>query len=186
MKIRLGTLDDLEALLQLGMQFATETAHARWTHAKPEVIREKLYPILEGAGTAFVAELEDGSIVGMLVVVTMQSYFSGEIVSEELVWWVQPEHRTGRAGYKLVRAFEEWASVNGVDVLKLASPYGSGIATFLQHRGYTPVEVVCLKRRGPNGFLQLQHGQPGKQQPDADSARADDAPDHARERGADT
>lgn len=87
-------------------------------------------------------------VVGMLVLVALPHPFSGEVIGDELAWWVNPEHRGGRAGHKLLRSAEAWARQNGVVALKMSAPTDSddSVDGYLYRTGYVAVETAYLKR----------------------------------------
>jgi GNAT superfamily N-acetyltransferase len=133
--------------VRLGLQFAAETKLGRWTGATAEMLEGVLLPLIFDLGAAFLAIDDDGQAVGLIACVVVPSYFSGELIADELAWYVAPESRTGaRVGIQLLAALEDWTSTRGAHVLKVGSPYGSSVGTFLERRDFEPVEVVHLKR----------------------------------------
>jgi N-acetylglutamate synthase-like GNAT family acetyltransferase len=62
---------------------------------------------LAGAGVIFVAE-KNNQVIGMLAAVKNTSIWDPDLwVMNELCYWVEPEHRGGTAGYRLIKAYTE-------------------------------------------------------------------------------
>jgi GNAT superfamily N-acetyltransferase len=63
--------------------------------------------ILAGAGIALVAEI-DGKIGGVLLAVkSPQMWDHTKYIMQEIVYWVEPMHRGGTAGFRLLNAYVE-------------------------------------------------------------------------------
>jgi len=91
--------------------------------------------------------LEDGGdLVGMLVGGIASPLFSKDRVATELAWFVEPEHRDGRAAYKLLASYEKWAKDSGcsfvtmVDIDTLES-----LEPLYTRKGYTLTEKTYVK-----------------------------------------
>lgn len=157
MRVRLGTAEDIDRIVEMGIRFLLLTPYGRMSDGggSPQAIGAMVAACLNH-GAIFLAETEvntfvDGDIfpetqvVGMLVLYVAAHPLTGKPYGDEVAWWVEPEHRNGRAGYYLLRSCEDWARQNGLSVLKMVAPAGSKVADYYTRRGYTFVESVFQK-----------------------------------------
>lgn len=86
-------------------------------------------------GGAFVAEL-DGQRIGMIAGAVTEHFFTEDKFATDFVVYVKPEHRGSSAAVRLIKAFEEWATEQGVKEICL------GVSTEVD-----PERTVCLYER---------------------------------------
>lgn len=110
-------------------------------------------------GTIIVAELEAddprwvqgvertpaAALVGMLAILCVPHPFTGRKYADELAWWVEPRHRGGIIGPKMLWAAEDWATRNGANMVKMVAPAGSAVGAFYERSGYKAVESAYIK-----------------------------------------
>lgn len=136
---------DKPRCLEMGRRFLASTPYGDLIQPAPGRL-EGMFDLAFEQGCIVVADV-DLLLVGMLVAVVWPHPFTGETVGDELVWWVEPEHRAGRIGPNLLRAFERWARREGVNSLKMVAPAGfPDTGKYLERRGYAPVESVYQMR----------------------------------------
>lgn len=146
--IRQATAADTAKLFEMSVRFMATTVYARLAPPSPESILVLIAAVLE-KGVVFVDELEDGTIIGMIGLAALSHLLTGRLYADEIVWWVEPEHRKTRAAYRLLCAAEEWATRNELSVLKMVAPAGSNIGTFYERTGYELVESAYQKTITP-------------------------------------
>lgn len=144
--------EDVDAVLVMCHRFFLEWPAERRVIGEldEDVVATVLGRIADGAGAGWLAHVDGDAtaVVGMLIVAVTRNAISGEVVADELVWWVDPAHRRGRVGIDLLRAAQDWSRTSGVRVLKLCAPAGSTVGRFLSRVGFTEVETVYLQRLG--------------------------------------
>lgn len=159
MTIRLAMEADKLRLIEMAERFLRETQYGRLfdDKATPQTIGELITNVLT-LGAIVVAEigsLRDGEggrdvgppiLIGMLAIVALPHPLTGVIYGEEICWWVEPEHRHGTIGPKMLREAEDWATRNGANSCKMVAPAGSTVGDFYERIGYTLVESAYLKR----------------------------------------
>jgi len=171
MIVRQATEADELRLVEMMTRFLLSTPYGRWVQPTPEQSLEFVQLILK-IGGVFVVERDSGRrvpgvcvdidgnewhapggcdvckpvLVGMLAGIIAPHPMHGEMHADEVAWWVEPEHRGGRAAYRMLRSFEEWARQNGAIVVKMVAPTGSAVGGFYQRLGYSPVECMFAKR----------------------------------------
>lgn len=143
--IRKGQAADVGAIVEMVGHFINQTQYAQFLRFMPAAVTELAERVLE-LGVVFVAE-EDGRPVGMICGFAMVDPVSRQKMLDELVWWVEPTSRGSRTvGPRLLRAFENYARQKGIVLCKMIAPVGSGVGTFYERLGYSPVETSYIKR----------------------------------------
>lgn len=112
---------------------------------------------LFGAGDQaclLVAEDRDGAVVGGIGLLALPHPFTGQMYADELVWWVEPEHRGTLVGPQLLRVGEDWARTHGITLIKMVAPMVKNedgryvpapIGTWYERHGYRPCETSHYK-----------------------------------------
>lgn len=166
--IRKATQADTERLLEMSVRFMVETIYARIAPPSIPTLLQLIAVVLE-KGVVFVDETPHANdcaswtpavdfnvdeppepapcnchpeIVGMIAIAALAHILTGKNYGDEIVWWVEPEHRKSRAGYRLLCAAIEWARQNGLSVLKMVAPAGSSVGRFYEHLGFEAVETA--------------------------------------------
>jgi len=83
-------------------------------------------------------------LVGCLLGTVAPHFLARESVSQELMWWVEPEHRGNSGALKLVLLFERWAKERGAFLNIMASFAGTDgddrLEAIYKQRGYSLLE----------------------------------------------
>jgi len=141
--IRPATADDLPVVLTMCWEFLAQTPFGRFVEPTDWSLG-RLIGFVLATGVILLAE-DEGEVVGMLAIAALEHPVDARPFGDEVAWWVDPKHRQGRAGLYLLRAGEDWARQKGLTSLKMVAPYGSGIGTFYERRGYVAVETAYHK-----------------------------------------
>jgi GNAT superfamily N-acetyltransferase len=145
--IRKAKAEDAPRVLEMARHFLEGSSYGRWFPFRPRTMARLVDELLEG-GIIFVLEPTPGLIVGMLCACPVQDPFSGLGIADELAWWVEPEHRRGTGGPKLLRSLEAWARQKGLSLVTMVAPVESDgdVGRFYTRLGYTAVETKFVKR----------------------------------------
>lgn len=148
--IRQAVDADVPALAVMGTRFVRAASYGRHMLVPKEEIELGLRNVLErGGGVAFVAEV-DGRIIGAIVGLMTTPWWSPSCpVAAELAWWVEEEHRGGRAGVRLLRTLERWGASRGARFTALSGLVSVGedrTGSLLARLGYEQAEVAWVKR----------------------------------------
>lgn len=105
MRVRHATPFDIPALIDLLREYRSHTPLQFLNEADDEkYIATMLTEIISGKGVALVAE--NGDVFGMLIAGIHPSRWSPKhLLMTELAYWVEPEHRGGTAGYRLLAMY---------------------------------------------------------------------------------
>lgn len=107
--IRLATRYDIPRLLEIVEAYAYENpirVLGQPHNHFPRYVEELLFSIIAGRGFIYIDEHMRGAIIAI-----KQSNVWSPKVKElnELLWWVEPEHRNGTVGGRLWKAFDDRA-----------------------------------------------------------------------------
>lgn len=149
MKLRSATVEDADDIFALAQRFAAGTDYGALVTPNRDAITRLLHWLLKD-GAVFVGEV-DGHLVGMLALAIITNPMSGELQGEELAWWVDPAHRKTTLGPRLLHAAELFCATQGITVLRMVAPTGSGVGDHYRKRGYIPVETSYFKRVTADG-----------------------------------
>lgn len=156
--VRIGTIDDIDRIVEMSINFLLLTPFGRLLggEPKPELLAQMIAITLAN-GVIMVAETDvatviDGDtfleqrVIGMLALYVATHPLTGLPMGDEIAWWVEPEHRNGRAGWLLYRATERWAREHGLSMIKMVAPADDpSVGAFYVRLNYTPAETVYLK-----------------------------------------
>ena len=134
---RPATAADIPALVTLGVQFLTTSEYA--PHCPPDAgAITAMFETVIPRGGVFVAE-QDGQVVGMIGLLIAPHLYSGQLVANELFWFVDPEAR-GTAGLRLLAQAEQWARDQGAVRLHMVAPNGR-VGRLYRRRGFRFLEA---------------------------------------------
>ena len=148
--VRKATPEDIPALLAMGRAMHAESPRfAPLDYSDEKVLRlvERLLRVPK-AGGILVAEAE-GMIQGMLVFYVGKHFFGDDDFAADICVYVTPAHRGGSAFFRLLDAFEAWATSLGVKEMILGTSTGvhqARTVALLQHAGYEQFSTGLLKK----------------------------------------
>lgn len=154
MTIRTGTTSDVAECVELFEHLIEAHPMGKMMGGKRADLAALLVRVME-RGAVIVAEVPAivqnervtmTRIVGMIAIFAAEHHLSGVPIGHEIAFWVEPAHRGGTIGPRLLEAAEAWACKKGLAVLQLMSPVGSGLGDHYHRLGYEAVETVFLKR----------------------------------------
>jgi RimJ/RimL family protein N-acetyltransferase len=117
-----------------GIPFAFDAAHASRAAQDHIEAPRKLCLVLE----------VDGALRGVLAASVAISPLSPVRIAQELVFWLDPDHR-GRAAFEMLQAYEVWALSEGCVALGLSGLNDARVARFFRASGYALSENKFLK-----------------------------------------
>lgn len=167
--IRKASLEDLDAMIPLLMQFYHETGLAP---INPEKMVEAVMRIIVEFD-ALLAE-EDDEIIGMLGLSTHEMWYSDVLETVNAFFWVRPEDRFSDVGRALLNEAKAVAEHHGsllfIDVLNLGRKRGR----IAEKLGFVPVGYLDLIGGGNRHVSVRQRQENQHQRLDADLRRSDD------------
>lgn len=146
--IRSGTEKDYARCVELGFNFHQ---HAYGLHGVGYCTDSclKTLELCHSHGLFVVAEI-DGVVEGFCIGAKSPMMMNNSVtVGSELVWWVEPKHRSSGAGLALLKGIESAAKGAGVDVwamVLLDSVDPEKVDKIYRKMGYSPAERSYIKR----------------------------------------
>lgn len=145
MQIRKATQADIPAIVGMGARFYETTHYKDFAAYSPDSVAA-LAEMLIDTGILLIAD-DDGP-VGMVGLCVAPFLFNASLkAAYEVVWWVNPEHRGGLTGARLLKAVEPAARDKGcvsIQMLHMSnSPPQAG--QMYARMGYTHTESSWTK-----------------------------------------
>lgn len=123
MSIRPAVPADIPAIVTLGERMHAEAPNFQgWTFDR-EKVAQTVAALINGAGCALVAEL-DGEIVGGVLGLCTEHWFSREKVASDLALFITPGRRGGALAARLVAGFTAWAREMGARQVRMGVTTG--------------------------------------------------------------
>lgn len=118
--IRPATMDDVDAIVEMGRRFYPESGYEATAPFCEEQIAG-LAIVTMRDGVMLVAE-KDGEVVGMACLHVEPFLFNPSVViAHELVYWIEPEHRGGMMAARMLKAIEEACRAKGATTIRMAT-----------------------------------------------------------------
>lgn len=137
--IRLAAMADLSAIEAMVLRFWRTTGAPVETDAYSRGHFAATLSALIEAPTGFAVVLDRDGPRGVILALVSISPFAPVKVADELIWWVEPEHRGGGWGAQLFKSYEDWAVGQGVAMVG-ASCFDDATAAWLAQQGYHPLD----------------------------------------------
>jgi GNAT superfamily N-acetyltransferase len=148
--LKIATWDDYVHIKTMCLNFAQASPYAD-VEIDKEKMEELISDILEGDGTKSIIILGvvDDKPVAMMAASEM--LLNRQFIAQEVIFWVEPEHRGSRLALKLMEAYEFWAKKVGCSFTQMSlveTEQAQKIARLYERKGYAPIERGFLKRVG--------------------------------------
>jgi hypothetical protein len=144
MTLKLATQEDVPVVVEMALRYAKASPFGR-------------FPVDEAKINQIVQDLMRDRNKGIIVLYIVErqargydrrdadgNVFNHDAIATELVWWVNPEHRT-RKSLKLKEAYEYWAKRVGAKFIQMAEMNDDKIRRFYERTGYDLTERAYLK-----------------------------------------
>lgn len=142
MNIRMVQAGDLDALLEMGASFySIGKLPGRFEGSAFSSFWEGA--VASGQGAILIGEDDEGQVVGTLGALLYADPNNGDIIAQELFWWVNEGHR-GNGSLNLLKAYETWARGSGAKRIVVSAVHGLKEETLdkvYQRKGYRPIET---------------------------------------------
>lgn len=146
--IRLATRYDIPRLLEIVEAYSYENPIKKLGEShnhNARYVEELLFGIIQGRGFIYI----DNYLRGAIVAYKTSNIWSPKIKElNELLWWVEPQHRSGTVGGRLWKAFDkranEMLNTGQVDFV-CTSISATGPLIDYTRRGYKPLSATFVK-----------------------------------------
>ena len=147
MKVRQATPADYPTMQRFGERFHAWLKYDDIPYDPDSVLW--WFDLMQREGVCLVIESDEGEVVGMAGGVFSPFIFNlHSRVGTELMWWVEPEHRSGGAGKLLLEKLEEFAYAAGCKRWSMIAIHGteSSLGKLYRQANYEPAEHTFTKR----------------------------------------
>ena len=138
--IREAKAEDIETVVAMGQAFLLAGPYKDQI-SNPEEATKYAFSMLKNINARILVAEEDGVVVGVFAFVVFPHYFSGELTSGEMIWYVRPESRKGGVALKLLAEGERISRELGVKRMQLTAPSEEIGKLYRYCGGYTKLEV---------------------------------------------
>ena len=108
--IRLANERDLSSLLRICREFHAASPYHGTAFDEPRVSQVFAGFLRADRKHSVVLMAEqDGEVIGTIVCTSAVNVWNQEKTAYELIWWVDPEHRNGPTGMRLLKEYFNWA-----------------------------------------------------------------------------
>lgn len=104
--IRTATFKDYDVIMQMMINFANSSPYAPLQNPEYNDLRiRRLLDSFQKQGCILLGE-KDNEVVGMLIAqIQTDAWLPHVKTMKEVAWWVEPEHRFGTLGYRLLKEY---------------------------------------------------------------------------------
>jgi len=74
--------------------------------------------------------------------------FNSKLMSQELMFWIEPEHRNGKTSVKVIKEYIDWSENLGCRLVRLSTvdrSTGSKAGLLFQRQGFSCAEESYVK-----------------------------------------
>lgn len=146
--IRDATQEDVLDTVLAVKQFCKEIPHPAWTKFNTNKVNSLVVQLVESEN-GFVKVVEkEGEIVGALIAVVSELPISDLTFSQELMFWIDPEHRKGRTAIKLIDMYVDWSEERGCSFTRLSeldNILEKKAGSLFERKGFKLTETAYVK-----------------------------------------
>lgn len=143
--VREATPADLATIVAMALTFNRSTEYAAHIVFHPDRVRETAVALMEAERGLLLVVEQGGDVIGMLAAAVTLHPLSGDLVANEIAWWIEEAARGSRAALQLLRRYEQWAREQGATVIQMAAP-DVRTGRFYVRLGFAPVETLYQRR----------------------------------------
>jgi len=148
--LKIATWDDYDHIISMSESFAHNSPYEGIISVDTNKIAKVIRGILDGdkSQSIIILYLKDEVPVGMIIGSASETNISFDKMAHELIWWIEPEHRGGRAAIELFQAFEFWAKKVGctlVQVSLVETEHAPKVEKIYSRFGYRQTERAFFK-----------------------------------------
>tara|TARA_R100001510_G_C7647668_1_gene205014 strand:+ start:11 stop:469 length:459 start_codon:yes stop_codon:yes gene_type:complete len=139
--------DTLDIILTV-KQFCKEIPHKAWSKVNSTKVNQLVTDLINIEGGFVKIVIHEGEIVGCLIAMASELPVNDFIVSQELMFWLDPNHRNGKTSLKLIDSYVEWAKNLGCSFVRLSSIdqiLGGKAGILFKRKGFKEVETAYIK-----------------------------------------
>ena len=147
--IRDATQEDVLDTVLAVKQFCKEIPHPAWKKFNTNKVNSLVSQLIEIEQGFVKIVTHDDEVVGALIAVMSDIPINDLIFAQELMFWIDPEHRTGRTAFKLVDEYVEWSTNAGCNFIRLSeldNVLGGRAGVLFKRKGFEPTETAYIRK----------------------------------------
>ena len=146
--IRETTPDDLLDVVIAAKAFSKEAGHKTWAKFDTNKVKLLLEQLISHEfGFVYIATHNE-EVVGGLIAVVSELPINDYRVAQELMLWIDPEHRNGKTAPKLIDAYVAWSKEKGCNFVRLSeidNVLNGKAGLLFKRKGFEPLETAYVK-----------------------------------------
>ena len=146
--IRNATEHDVLDIVLAVKQFCKEVPHPAWGKFDSNKVSVLFGQLIESEYGFVHMALHDDEVVGGLVAVVNEMPINSYLVAQELMLWIDPDHRNGKTAPKMIEEYVNWAREKGCKFVRLSeidSVLNGKAGILFKRKGFDPVETAYVK-----------------------------------------
>lgn len=143
--LKLATHDDFPDIKRLALAFANASPY-KDLGIDEERIDDIIVTFLQSdkRDRIILLWMKDGKAVGILAGMIETNLFNMKKMAGDLMWWIDPEHRGGRAASEMMKALEYWARQRQCQILVMVDLLGN-LNKLYTRKGFIQRETTYMK-----------------------------------------
>lgn len=128
--------------------FSKETDHPALNTINPNKVASSLQQLIDSDLGFVKVVCFNNEIVGALAGAVTELPINDLVVSQELMLWLEPNHRNGKTAPKLIDAYVDWATRQGCDFARLSAldvVLDGKAGILFKRKGFKPIETAYIK-----------------------------------------
>ena len=129
-------------------QFCKEVPHPAWGKFESNKVKELVSGLIESDGGFVRVVTKDDEIVGALIACATVTPINSFVFAQELMFWLDPDHRNGKTSPKLIDDYVKWATEAGCSFIRLSTLdelLDSRAGVLFKRKGFKPIETAYIK-----------------------------------------
>ena len=146
--IRDATHEDLLDIVIAAKNFSKEASEKSWAKFYSNKVSVLFGQLIESEYGFVHMALHDDEVVGGLVAVISEMPINSYLVAQELMLWIDPDHRNGKTAPKMIEEYVNWAREKGCRFVRLSeidSVLNGKAGILFKRKGFDPVETAYVK-----------------------------------------
>ena len=144
--IREATIEDIPALVEMGMRFAQSEAYKHILRDNPVQFESMARMLITSESSVMLVLEKNGHVEGMIGMLCTPHFLSGDMFAGEVCWWINPEHRGN--GVRLMKSAEDWSREHGATSIQMVAP-NERVGRLYERLGYKLTEMSYQKQCNP-------------------------------------
>jgi len=129
-------------------QFCKEVPHPAWGRFDSNKVKDLVSSLIDSeAGFVKIVTIDE-EVVGALIATATPVPINSFIFAQEIMFWLDPDHRNGKTSSKLIEEYVEWSKAAGCDFVRLSTLdelLGSRVGVLFKRKGFKPIETAYIK-----------------------------------------